>query len=476
MTQTDGPRSTSRTPPRSLPSLSFGLFGIPVSIEAGFLITVVFLAAIGRREGLLILEWVAVVVASVLVHELGHAVAFRTFGVKPSIVLTWMFGLTYGGALPPWRDVLVSLAGPVAGFGVGLGALVAKAAIPQLDPQIRLVLDDLVFANLAWGAINLLPILPLDGGNIAASVLKGVGRRDPRRDAVIVSLVAAILLAVVAVAISYPWLAVLVVWFSASNYEEWRAFRERPKRERLEKAARRLMYGEPDEAIADIEAIERGAKSREIVPGRRRSAGRALLAAGRPREAEGVLHRVTDGRTIDALRTALDFAAGDGPDGVIGDLEQDDAGLALAGIARTIVESNRLDDVLDGASHLEPVRAARFLAGLQVGLHFGRHPEEAIRVGDLIEARGGTASSAWFIAADHAARGARDEALRWLDTAAERGFGGPSLLDAEPAIAGLTSAPGFAAIRERIAANEADWTVPPNEPYFRTTRAAESGA
>ena len=64
--------------------------------------------------------WVVAVFLSVLVHEMGHALAIRALGVQPWITLYGMGGLTShrGGRLPPKTQILVSLAGPAAGFAL----------------------------------------------------------------------------------------------------------------------------------------------------------------------------------------------------------------------------------------------------------------------------------------------------------------------------------------------------------------------
>ncbi len=67
-----------------------------------------------------IIVWVVAVFVSVLVHEMGHALAMRALGVQPWITLYGMGGLTshQGGQFQPLTQILVSLAGPVAGFAL----------------------------------------------------------------------------------------------------------------------------------------------------------------------------------------------------------------------------------------------------------------------------------------------------------------------------------------------------------------------
>ena len=97
----------------------FHVLRFPVRIEVWFFVITVLLG-LGRDylpPGYM-LEWMAVVFVSILVHELGHGLAFRHFAQEPRIALHGMGGTTYGSA--PFQnrreDILTSLAGPLTGF------------------------------------------------------------------------------------------------------------------------------------------------------------------------------------------------------------------------------------------------------------------------------------------------------------------------------------------------------------------------
>src|SRR5687768_14433746 len=67
--------------------------------------------------------WMGIIFLSILVHELGHAVVSRVYGYKPTIHLVGLFGLTNPNpneTIPWHRDVLLTLAGPLSGLGLGL--------------------------------------------------------------------------------------------------------------------------------------------------------------------------------------------------------------------------------------------------------------------------------------------------------------------------------------------------------------------
>ncbi len=158
--------------------LRFGLFGIGITIEPFFWLSALLLnaSAFDSGPGWIsdMAAWVLVVLVSVLWHELGHAFAFQWFGYRPSIVLQGFGGFaTAPGAanLPRWKDVIISLAGPMFGLGLFLVPylLLTLGVIPPMNELAegwRLILKYLLWANLVWSLLNLVPIYPLDGGRI----------------------------------------------------------------------------------------------------------------------------------------------------------------------------------------------------------------------------------------------------------------------------------------------------------------------
>jgi Zn-dependent protease len=125
--------------------------------------------------------WVACVFVSVLLHEFGHVLMGRLFGSRGYIVLYSMGGLAVGSnALSRrWQRILVLLAGP--GIQLLLFAVIRYSfplylqhtPIPWLKPVILVTLM-LKEINLYWPLLNLLPIWPLDGGQISREVFTAI--------------------------------------------------------------------------------------------------------------------------------------------------------------------------------------------------------------------------------------------------------------------------------------------------------------
>jgi hypothetical protein len=129
----------------------FVLFGTPVRVEPTFFLVAVYLGLNLENLGLIV-AWVAVMFVGILIHELGHALAYRAYGSGAAIVLWGFGGLTYGQAgLKPRQHVLVSLAGPLTGLILlGIPAWSIDRAELATGPTADEIIEMVVFVNLFW--------------------------------------------------------------------------------------------------------------------------------------------------------------------------------------------------------------------------------------------------------------------------------------------------------------------------------------
>lgn len=174
-------------PERTPYDLRFSLLRFPVRVHPWFWLGAVLLGARTLDLGIqFLLLWVLVVFVSILVHELGHALAFRWYGADSGVVL-YAFG---GLAIPShnisgrWRRIAVALAGPFAGFvlcGVVYGSNeLLDWAVRSGSREVIFLYSALVSVNIYWGILNLLPVFPLDGGQVCRELcgMKWRGRGE----------------------------------------------------------------------------------------------------------------------------------------------------------------------------------------------------------------------------------------------------------------------------------------------------------
>lgn len=115
--------------------------------------------------------------ASILLHELGHAVVARRHGVEIEEIDLWLLGgvaRMKGYPRAAGDELRFALAGPVVTLAIAAAFGVVALAIPSGAPEaLRAVVDYQVFINVAILAFNMLPAFPLDGGRVARALIWG---------------------------------------------------------------------------------------------------------------------------------------------------------------------------------------------------------------------------------------------------------------------------------------------------------------
>ena len=168
-------------PPSTPYDWRFRLLNFPVRVNAWFWLLALVLGwnILGRlRPPGNIIElavWVGCVLISILIHELGHALSARRFGAsRISIVLYGMGGLAINVGTRTRRErIQVLLSGPGAGFIVGIPCFLLWKFVPGLPFPIGSAVFFMWRISLIWGLVNLVPVFPLDGGQVMGEVIAG---------------------------------------------------------------------------------------------------------------------------------------------------------------------------------------------------------------------------------------------------------------------------------------------------------------
>lgn len=196
-----------------------------------------YLDPTGSPQPIFLLLWLAVFFVSILVHELGHAFMARLFGYQPDVSLVFLGGYARyqpGRNYSYGREVLITLAGPGAGFLLFVAAQVVVQTLPLwigtidndlLQNSIIFTATRLAFVNLFWTILNLLPVLPLDGGRVSDVVCRVF---SPDRGPFIsrwISVVVGGLLALVGFRFNLPMMGIIFFLLAAQNFQEIQANR-----------------------------------------------------------------------------------------------------------------------------------------------------------------------------------------------------------------------------------------------------------
>ncbi len=110
--------------------------------------------------------------ASVLVHELSHAIVARRFGLKVSGIQLFIFGgatTLETDSRGPREEAIIAIVGPLSSIVLGVAFLVLDLFITQV--QLSTLVAWLGVVNVALGVFNLIPGFPMDGGRVLRAIL-----------------------------------------------------------------------------------------------------------------------------------------------------------------------------------------------------------------------------------------------------------------------------------------------------------------
>jgi stage IV sporulation protein FB len=149
---------------------------IPITIFSTFWIFAALIGYLNSQTLSGTFIWIGIILISVLFHECGHALTALMWGKKPRIELVALGGLTYHESedLPLWKQFFIVLDGPIFGFILFLLATLLLSLSLFTSPVILAIIEAIQAVNLFWTLLNLLPVFPLDGGQLLRIVFEGM--------------------------------------------------------------------------------------------------------------------------------------------------------------------------------------------------------------------------------------------------------------------------------------------------------------
>jgi stage IV sporulation protein FB len=169
--------------------------GIPIRIHVTFLLILIWFglgAAAASRNVPLELIYVLAVFGCVVLHEMGHALMARRFGVRTSEIILYPFGgIARLESIPSgWAELLIALAGPLVNVILAAGCATALAVMDVPVPSGAGLfafagsgIVQRVFNINVWLVLfNMIPAFPMDGGRVLRALLAlGLGQGTATR-------------------------------------------------------------------------------------------------------------------------------------------------------------------------------------------------------------------------------------------------------------------------------------------------------
>ncbi len=225
-------------------------FGIPIRIHWSFLLLPAWILLAQAGSGTFALFSLALTLTlamfgCVILHELGHALAARGFGIRTQDITIYPIGgvaRLEGMGQGPWQEFCIAVAGPAVNVAIAVVLLLSLAVGVAVHPALLTTLGGLfawwlMLLNLLMVAFNLLPAFPMDGGRVLrAGLASFLGQLRATR---IAATVGAILAVVGGVAgtlyLQNPWLMIVAFFVYVAGQQELAAVE---MRERLRHADR----------------------------------------------------------------------------------------------------------------------------------------------------------------------------------------------------------------------------------------------
>jgi len=267
----------------------------------GFWIMALLPGITGGLRGMAL--WGAIVFGSIVLHELGHALSGISGRRHAVIVLHQLGGSTeFEPRLLSARQATWSaLAGPLVSVLAGGALFVARRALISAPSWLSVAM----WVNLGWGALNLLPIVPFDGGRL---LMDRLGKKRPLAALLVSSATTAAVTTIGVVTIRHLGFAILFAGVSILSLFELAKLHEQLRTQHIDAQLGRAQWlvvdQRYDEAILVAKGVLVQARDFDTRNAALTMLAWACLGQGRPREASDALGKVLPAEAVDPYTLA----------------------------------------------------------------------------------------------------------------------------------------------------------------------------
>lgn len=344
---------------------------IPIHIFPFFWLLIVMIGWLNSGSILGTVIWSAVILFSILVHEYGHALTASSFGQRAEINLVGLGGLTrrHGPKLSRLKEFIIVMNGPVAGLLLFFIAYQLLQVMGKKNPILLYTLEVAVNVNLFWTILNLLPVLPLDGGNLLKILLEGAFGVRGLKISFFVSIILASLIGLYFFLIQQILMGALFFMLAFESYRAWSEIRG-------------MAPEDTDSSLQDL--VQEGIK--EIKEGKKQDA-LAKFTYVRQQAPKGILY-------VQATQYA----------------------------ARILVENGQLKKAYDWLLPLQNRLSPDYVALLQQVAYRVQEWEQAVKIGQVAYQQEPSIDIALTNALSYAIMGEATPSLGWLRCAVQLGL------------------------------------------------------
>lgn len=210
-----------------------------------------------------------VILFSVLFHEFGHALTACLFKQKARIELAAFGGFTYrqGAKLKLWEEFFVVANGPLAGFFLFVVAWLVLNNATLTNPSLAFLVKFTAMVNLFWTVVNLVPVLPLDGGHLLSIVLEGIFGFKGIKMAIYIGLAIAIAVSILFFVLGAFLVGALFLILAFEGMRSLRYYKMLTEKDRdeelqtlMKEGEKQFKEGNEEEALAKFEQVREKTK------------------------------------------------------------------------------------------------------------------------------------------------------------------------------------------------------------------------